>query len=310
MLDTEAGNALKQPNLLHKPVTLTNQVKPFIQCLRPKQWTKNLIVLAAAVFSINIITWQQFGIALLAFALFCLMSGCVYVLNDYMDRDRDKLHPDKCRRPIASGKLTTHTAIIAGSALFVVTTFGAFLVNNVFLYLLLIYFAINIAYSLYLKHIVILDVMIIAAGFVLRAIGGGIAINVPVTPWFILCTLLLSLFLAIGKRRNEVFMLEDKGESHRKVLRRYSLPLLDQLTSIVTTATIMSYALYTFTSGKPVEMMCTIPLVIYGMFRYLYLVHIEKKGGAPEKILLHDKPILYTVILYLALVIAILYFFS
>ncbi|MCE5284888.1 MAG: decaprenyl-phosphate phosphoribosyltransferase [Pelosinus sp.] len=310
MLDTEAGNALKQPNSLLKSTTLSSQIRPFIQCLRPKQWTKNLIVLAAAIFSINIITLPQIGIAFLAFALFCLMSGCVYVLNDFMDRERDKVHPEKCKRPIASGQLNLPTAIIAGSLLFLLTTGSAFCINPFFAYLLLIYFAINIAYSLYLKHIVILDVMIIAAGFVLRAIGGGIAIHVPVTPWFILCTLLLSLFLAIGKRRNEVFMLEDKGESHRKVLRRYSLPLLDQLTSIVTTATIMSYALYTFTSGKPVEMMCTIPLVIYGMFRYLYLIHIEKKGGAPEKILLHDKPILYTVILYLALVIAILYFCS
>jgi 4-hydroxybenzoate polyprenyltransferase len=308
MLDTQVDKTLK--NSIPNYPALTAQIIAFIQCLRPKQWTKNLIVLAAAVFSINIINLPQFGIAFLAFALFCLMSGCVYVLNDYMDRERDKVHPEKCQRPIAAGRLNPYTAITAGILLFAFTTYCAFAVNSVFAYLLLIYFAINIAYSLYLKHIVIIDVMIIAAGFVLRAVGGGIAIDVPVTPWFILCTLLLSLFLAIGKRRNEVFMLEDNGESHRKVLRRYSLPLLDQLTSIVTTATIMSYALYTFTSGKPVEMMCTIPLVIYGMFRYLYLIHIEKKGGAPEKILLHDKPILLTVVLYIMLVIGILYFFS
>jgi 4-hydroxybenzoate polyprenyltransferase len=310
MFDTETSNALKQQGLLPRAATISSQVKPFIQCLRPKQWTKNLIVLAAAVFSTNNITLPQIGCAILAFALFCLMSGCVYILNDFMDRERDKQHPEKCLRPMASGKLKPSTAIIAGIGVFSFTTFSAFQLNTVFACLLLVYFVMNIAYSLHLKHVVILDVMIIAAGFVLRAIGGGIAIHVTVTPWFILCTLLLSLFLAISKRRNEVFTLEDKSESHRKVLRRYSLPLLDQLTSIVTTATIMSYALYTFTSGKPIEMMCTIPLVIYGMFRYLYLVHIEKKGGAPEKILLHDKPILYTVILYIALVIAILYFFS
>lgn len=310
MLDTEASDTLKQQKSSTRPVIVAGQFIPFITCLRPKQWTKNFIVPAAAVFSINIITIEQMLAAVLAFVLFCLMSGCVYVLNDFMDRERDKKHPEKCHRPIASGKLHPYTAIMTGILVFIGTVFGAYQLNPAFTAILLVYFSMNIAYSLYLKHIVILDVMIIAAGFVLRAIGGGIAIDVPVTPWFILCTLLLSLFLAIGKRRNEVFMLEDNGESHRKVLRRYSLPLLDQLTSIVTTATIMSYALYTFTSGKPVEMMCTIPLVIYGMFRYLYLVHIEKKGGAPEKILLHDKPILYTVILYLVLVIGILYFYS
>lgn len=308
MLDTEASKALKQDSLARP--TIISQINPFIRCLRPKQWTKNLMVLAAAIFSINIVSLLQIGAALLAFVLFCLMSGCVYVLNDYMDRERDKIHPEKSKRPIASGELKPLTALTAGALLFLATMYAAFKVNTAFAYLLLIYFCINIAYSLYLKHIVIIDVMVIAAGFVLRAIGGGIAIHVPVTPWFILCTLLLSLFLAIGKRRNEVFILDDSGKSHRKVLDHYSLPLLDQLTSIVTTATIMSYALYTFTSGKPVEMMCTIPLVIYGMFRYLYLIHIEKKGGSPEKILLHDKPILYTVVLYIVLVIAILYFFA
>ena len=186
----------------------------------------------------------------------------------------------------------------------------SFLLNPLFTGLLILYFALNVSYSLALKHVVIIDIMIIAAGFVLRAIAGGLVIRVPLTPWFLICTLLLSLFLAIGKRRHELFLLENDKGAHRKVLDNYSFALLDQLNTIVTTATIISYSLFTFTSGRTIHLMWTIPLVIYGIFRYLYLIHIENKGGSPDRVLFEDKHILITVILYVISVVGILAYFE
>lgn len=207
---------------------------------------------------------------------------------------------------MASGELPPNLALVFGALLLIASLAVAYLLNPLFTGLLLLYFAMNVAYSFRLKHVVIIDIMIIAAGFVLRAIAGGLVIHVPFTPWFLLCTMLLSLFLAIGKRRHELYLLQSDVGSHRKVLDHYSFDLLDQMSSIVTTATIISYSLFTFTSGRTVHLMWTIPFVIYGMFRYLYLIHIEKKGGAPDKVLLEDRHILITVILYVVSVVVIL----
>ncbi|MDO3411177.1 decaprenyl-phosphate phosphoribosyltransferase [Saccharibacillus sp. CPCC 101409] len=276
--------------------------------LRPKQWTKNLLLFAALLFSYEKISPRTAGETLLGFLIFCLVAGCVYILNDVADRERDRAHPVKCRRPIASGRVGAGQAAAFGGILLLLSLTASFWLNPLFGALCVIYFAINTAYSFALKHVVILDVMTVAAGFVLRAIAGGVLIDVPFTPWFLLCTLLLSLFLAIGKRRHELVLLRQDTGSHRKVLDRYSIVLLDQMNTIVTTGAIISYSLFTFTSGRSIHLMWTIPLVVYGMFRYLYLIHIENKGGSPDKVLFEDKPILMTVALYAISVVCIFAF--
>lgn len=283
---------------------------PYIAVLRPKQWTKNVLVFAALIFSIKIVTVAMWGKCIASFLLFCLVSGCVYVLNDYVDREADSQHPEKRHRPIASGRLGPRRALVFGFILLVGSLFMAFALDPWFSLLLLGYFMINVAYSMKLKHIVIIDIMVIAFGFVLRAIGGGLVIGIAFTPWFLICTMLLALFLAISKRRHELYLLsENKGE-HRRVLEQYSPELLNQLNSIVTTAAIMSYSLFTFTSGHTIHLMWTIPLVMYGIFRYLYLIHMKGKGGKPEEILLEDGHILATVMLFAVMVVVILYYFE
>lgn len=283
---------------------------PYIAVLRPKQWTKNLLVFAALIFSIKIVTVDMWIKCIAGFLLFCSVSGCVYVLNDYLDREADSRHPEKKHRPIASGRLKPKGALAFGCILLIGSLLMAFALNPWFSLLLLGYFMINIAYSVKLKHIVIIDIMIIAFGFVLRAIGGGLVIDIAFTPWFLICTMLLALFLAISKRRHELYLLsENKGE-HRRVLEQYSPELLNQLNSIVTTAAIMSYSLFTFTSGHTIHLMWTIPLVMYGIFRYLYLIHMKGKGGRPEEILLEDGHILSTVMLFAVMVVVILYYFE
>ena len=294
--------------LVKKPVQdlFCGQVAGFIKCLRPRQWTKNLLVLGALLFSAAQVTPAQIAAGVTAFILFCLGSGSIYILNDFVDREADRVHPQKCRRPMAAGELEPHAGLFLGVVLAVGVCVYAFALRTSFGLVLVSYLLINIAYSFKLKNVVLLDIMAIAFGFVLRAVGGGLAIGVRLTPWFLLCTLLLALFLAIGKRRHELRLLEENKGAHRPVLLQYSTELLDKLSGIVTGATIMSYALYTFTAGKPVELMFTIPFVIYGIFRYLYLIHIKGQGGAPEKILLEDKPLLFTVLLYGATVLVIL----
>jgi 4-hydroxybenzoate polyprenyltransferase len=284
------------------------RVFSYIELLRPGQWSKNLLVFAALIFSIKEVTWLMTIKSVAGFLLFCLVSGCVYILNDYMDRAADSRHPEKRMRPLASGRIRPVHAIAFGTVLLLTVLAGGLFLNKEFAVLLLVYFIMNVAYSFKLKQIVIIDIMTIAFGFVLRAVGGGVVIGVNVTPWFLICTLLLALFLAISKRRHELWLL-DKGKGrHRKVLENYSAQLLDQLNSIVTTAAIMSYSLFTFTSGHTMKLMLTIPLVMYGIFRYLYLIHMKSEGGMPEKVLMEDRPILMTVLLFAVTVVAILYF--
>ncbi|PZE19598.1 decaprenyl-phosphate phosphoribosyltransferase [Paenibacillus xerothermodurans] len=281
----------------------------YFMLMRPRQWTKNLLVFAALIFSIRDADLSMLGQAVIGFILFCLVSSCVYVLNDYVDREKDRMHPEKRNRPLASGALHPQTALGFSFVLLAVCLLLAFRFQLVFGFVLLFYFCLNVAYSFRLKHVVIIDLLIIAAGFVLRAVGGGLVIGVPLTPWFIICTLLLALFLAIGKRRHELYLLQGDKGAHRKVLEFYSMDLLNQMTAIVTTATIMSYALFTFNSGHTIHLMWTLIFVLYGIFRYLYLVHMEGKGGRPEKLLLEDKHILMTVVLYgFSVAVILLYF--
>ncbi|TBL72444.1 decaprenyl-phosphate phosphoribosyltransferase [Paenibacillus thalictri] len=282
----------------------------YLALMRPRQWTKNLLVFAALIFSVRQADLHMFGQAFSGFVLFCLVSSCVYVLNDYVDRDRDRLHPEKKHRPLASGSIHPQTALLFGFVLLASCLVLAFRFQFAFGFVLAVYFCMNVLYSLRLKHVVILDLLIVASGFVLRAVGGGLVIGVPLTPWFLFCTMLLALFLAIGKRRHELALMQSGSGAHRKVLESYSMEMLNQMSGIVTTATIMSYALFTFTSGHTIHLMWTLIFVLYGMFRYLYLIHIEGKGGRPEKLLLEDKHILLTAVLFASSVVFLLLFFK
>ncbi|MEK4662524.1 decaprenyl-phosphate phosphoribosyltransferase [Priestia sp. FSL H7-0729] len=296
---------------MSSPATGTGStVSGLFRLLRPKQWTKNLLLFAALLFSFEEIRTETILATLLGFILFSLVAGCVYILNDFVDRDRDRQHPVKKYRPMASGQVNPTHALLFGIILLILSVGTAFMMNPLFGILCIVYFLLNVSYSFVLKHLVILDMMTIAAGFVLRAIAGGVLIQVPFTPWFLICTMLLSLFLAIGKRRNELTLLEGNTGSHRKVLDNYSITLLDQFNTIVTTATIISYSLFTFTSDRTIHLMWTIPLVIYGMFRYLYLIHMKNQGGSPDRVLFEDKPILITVILYVISVVIIFTIFE
>lgn len=272
--------------------------------MRPKQWTKNLLLFAALVFSQNLFHLPMLKDVSIAFIIFCLLSGSVYTLNDLIDLTQDRNHPKKSKRPLASGKLSPLTAIISGIILVVLSLTNAFWLNINFAWIALGYFILQIAYSTLLKHVVILDVLAVSAGFVLRAIAGAEVIDVPISSWLLICTILLALFLALGKRRHELLLLEDNAVHHRKILYEYSPGLLDQMISVATASTVVAYALYTM-SAETMEkfhtdnLKYTIPFVLYGIFRYLYLIHQKSGGGSPEKILLNDKPLLIDIILYL-----------
>jgi 4-hydroxybenzoate polyprenyltransferase len=282
----------------------------YIAQMRPRQWTKNLLVFAALIFSIKVSNMEMLYETVVGFLLFCFVSSSVYFLNDFIDREADRQHPEKKHRPMASGAINPYVALGFGAMLLMVSILAAFIFHYQFGIVLIVYFLLNVAYSLKLKHVVILDVLIIASGFVLRAVGGGLIINVPLTPWFIMCTMLLALFLAISKRRHELYLLKSGKGAHRRVLNFYSLELLNQFNSIVTTLIVVSYALFTFTSGHTIQLMWTLIFVIYGIFRYLYLIQMEGKGGKPEKVLLEDKHILATVMLYALSVVVILVYFE
>ena len=278
--------------------------------MRPSQWSKNLLVFAALVFSLKSVTIDLVINSIYGFIFFLLVSSCVYILNDFMDREADRQHPTKRFRPLASGVLNPHLTMVFGGILLIACLGLSALFSIPFSLLLTLYFIVNVLYSTGLKHVVILDVMIVASGFVLRAIGGAVLINVKLTPWFLICIMFLSLFLAISKRRHELILSQESDAVPRKVLQFYNKELLDQMNSIVTTATLISYALFTFTSGRTVYLMWTIPLVFYGIFRYLYLIHVEGKGGDPDKLLFEDKHILITILLFAVSVISILGFFE
>ena len=275
--------------------------------MRPRQWTKNLLVFAALIFSQNLFNTSMSRDSFIAFVIFCLLSGSVYTLNDLLDIKQDRLHPKKSKRPLASGKLKPATAIIAGVLLVILSLANAFWLNTNFGLISLSYFILQIAYSTILKHIVILDVLAVSVGFVLRAIAGAEVIDVPISSWLLVCTILLALFLSLGKRRHEILLLDENAANHRKILYEYSPALLDQMISVVTASTVVAYALYTMsvetiTKFQTDNLKYTIPFVLYGIFRYLYLIHQKSEGGSPEKILLNDKPLLVNIILYLTIV--------
>jgi len=280
--------------------------------MRPQQWTKNLAVFVALVFAQGITEPSLLGISISAFVVFCVLCGGIYILNDIVDVESDRKHPLKCKRPIASGAMGAglggwvSMGAVSGSML------GAFAISRLFGFVALGYLALQLAYTFRLKHEVIIDTFCIAASFFLRVIGGACAISVEVSPWLLVCTFFLSLFLALSKRRHEVLLLQESAQGHRKVLRKYSVPLLDQMISVVSAGVVVSYSVYTL-SPETVErfgttnLVYTIPFVLYGVYRYFYLVHMKKLGGSPETALLSDKPLLINIILYAIVVGIVLY---
>jgi len=274
-----------------------------IRSMRPHQWTKNLILFAGLIFAGRLFDIFSDLTAVAAFFIFCLLSSAIYIINDIKDVERDRKHPIKCKRPIAAGDLSIQAAAVAAAIISACALLSAFLLDIGFGVVSLIYFVLLFAYSFWLKHIVILDVLTLAIGFVLRAIGGAEAVNVEFSSWLLLCTILLALFLALSKRRHELVLLGDNAQSHRKILEEYSPYLLDQMIGVVTASTLMAYALYTMADETIKKfgtsyMILTVPFVIYGIFRYLYLVHQKEEGGNPSSILISDKPILINVVLW------------
>lgn len=285
-----------------------NKLKSYIKLFRPKQWIKNLFVFAALVFSNNILHADLLERTLLCFVLFCAASSSVYILNDIIDASKDRLHPKKKFRPIASGAISKTEALVLLFILVPAVLIGSFIFSKLLFLLIIVYFTNNILYCFVLKNMVIIDVMSIAVGFILRVISGCIAIDVFISPWLLLCTLLLSLFLGFSKRRNELLVLEEKAEHHRKILDEYSLEFIDKMLSIIISSTVMAYTLYTFSSRSNYYLMSTIPFVLYGIFRYQYIIYKKNEGGSPEEVVLSDKPLLIDMILWVLSSAAIIYF--
>jgi 4-hydroxybenzoate polyprenyltransferase len=274
-----------------------------VRAMRPHQWTKNGLVLAALIFAMKWHDPVAVRLTVQAFIAFCLLSSFTYLLNDIRDAEEDKHHPVKRNRPIASGMLRPGTAGAAAAVLFVAGMALAFGVNLATGTIAASYIAITVLYQLGLKAVVILDVLAISAGFVLRAVAGATAIQAEISPWLLICTVQLSLFLALGKRRQEIVLLGDGAAAHRAALAHYSTYLLDQMISVVTASTVMAYALYTISDRTvhlvgSTNMMYTLPFVLYGIFRYLYIMHSHGMGDAPDRALFADKPLLASVVLF------------
>jgi 4-hydroxybenzoate polyprenyltransferase len=326
----EEQKALRSPTNTGaiKPFTpgTGNRIRALLSSMRPKQWTKNLALFVGLIFAQQLLNPASLERTILAFVVFCLASSSIYLFNDILDMETDRQHPIKSKRPLASGDLPISWAIATICILLlgcVGLTLLIFTIPNqqqidtlalpgganvLFALTVVAYLLLMALYSVRLKHVVVLDVFIIASGFVLRIVAGAVVIPVTISPWLYLVTILLSLFLALSKRRHEMVLLQGEASNHRRILKEYSLPLLDQMITIVTAATIMAYSLYTFEgpTGNH-RLMITIPLVLYGMFRYLYLIHMRMEGGSPEEVLLRDRHMLGTVVLCTAAIIIVLY---
>jgi len=281
--------------------------------MRPKQWVKNIFIFTALIFSKNVFNLQMFLTSIETFSTFCLISGGIYILNDLSDIEADKNHHRKSLRPLASGRLDP---LIAKIVLIVVLTLSlifSFLINRALGLTALAYIIIQFAYSLFLKNVVIADVFCIAAGFFLRVVAGAEAIEVPISSWLLICTIFISLFLGLSKRRHEFILLGKEARNHRKVFDEYNITLLDQMVSVATAGTVISYSLYTLSPEtvrkfNTENLWLTIPIVLYGIFRYLYLVYQKEGGGNPESTLFEDKQILVSLALYGIVVGIILYY--
>ncbi len=287
------------------------QVTAALISLRPRQWVKNLFVFAGVIFSQNLVSpliWPALG----AFAVFCALSGAIYLINDVADMEKDRLHPTKRRRPIASGALPRSTALAFAAVLLAGSLGAAFRLSWPFGLTALAYGGLLVAYSAWLKHIVILDVLTVAMGFVLRAVAGAEAVGVEISGWLVICTILIALFLALGKRRHEYLTLQGDAAAHRPILAEYSEGFLDQMIAVVTASTVTAYALYTMspeTVGKFHTRLLplTLPFVLYGIFRYLYLLYRRDLGGNPSDLLLSDRALLVNTLLWMLALVVIIY---
>lgn len=280
--------------------------------LRPEQWIKNLFVFAGLLFGRRLLDVDAVMLASATFVIFCALSGAVYLFNDVADRDADRRHPLKSDRPIASGRLSPRAALIAAGFCVAAALQSAILVRPALGVVAGVYLALLLMYSVVLKHVVIVDVLAIAGGFVLRAIAGAVAVSVPISHWLLVCTTLLALFLGLSKRRHELTLLAEGATGHRPILEEYSPHLLDQMISVVTASALVAYAVYA-TSPETAQRLgtdrlgLTIPFVLYGIFRYLYLVHRKRAGGSPAALLLTDWPLLACVALWVVSVVLLLY---
>lgn len=282
-----------------------------VEAVRPKQWTKNLLAFAALLFAKRLTDPSALASAFIAFGALCLAAGACYLVNDIADAERDRKHPEKASRAIASGRLSVRLATWAAIVLMLAAVGCALTVNYSLAVCIAVYIVSTLAYTFVFKHVVVLDVLLVALGFVFRAVAGALAIQVEISSWLLLCTFLLALFLAIAKRRGELQMLA-LAEEHRETLGEYNQYLLDQMTAVVTSGALLSYCLYTFSERTihevgSTDLKYTIPFVVYAIFRYLYLVHIRGLGADPSQLFLRDKPLLVSVILWAVLCGIILY---
>jgi 4-hydroxybenzoate polyprenyltransferase len=280
--------------------------------LRPGQWTKNLFVFAGLLFSLKLFEPRAIATAVEAFVIFCALSGIVYLLNDVLDRESDRRHPAKCTRPIAAGDLSVAAALAAAALVGALALIAAFSLSWQFGIVATAYVGLQALYSASLKHIVILDVLTIAIGFVLRAVAGAVVLDVMISHWLLVCMILLALFMALAKRRHELVLLADGAASHRPILGEYSAYLLDQMIAVVTASTLIAYIFYTISPETEQKfgttwLGLTIPFPLYGIFRYLYLVHKRELGGSPADLLLNDRPLLACVTFWVLAVVLIIY---
>ncbi len=301
--------------MIHGPLSawrlLPLSLRGLIRTMRPKQWAKNGFIFAGIVFDRQLHHADSFLRVLVGFVLLCLTASTIYLINDIVDIERDRMHPKKKLRPIPSGQLSIPLAMTAAVILPIIAI-GIALAYSVPLALVLIlYLTLHIAYSFYLKNMILIDVFAIAAGFVLRVLAGVVVITVAsFSPWLYVCTGALSLFLAVGKRRQELILLAGNAAEVRATYKHYNLPLLDDMLRMVTTGSVITYTLYTVeakTNLAPNAMLLTVPFVVYGIFRYLYLIHVKGEGGAPDELLFKDKPLLVSIILWVLSVIGVLY---
>jgi 4-hydroxybenzoate polyprenyltransferase len=279
--------------------------------MRPRQWVKNLFVFAGLIFAQKLFTPLAL-VALAAFAIFCALSGAVYLVNDVADRDKDRLHPTKRLRPLASGRLSVPAAVLAALLLVALSLTASLLISWSLAVVAAAYVTLLILYSVWLKHLVIVDVLVVAAGFVLRAVAGAVAIDVEISGWLLICTILIALFLALGKRRYEYLALGGGAAAHRPILAEYSAELLDQMIAVVTASTVTAYALYTMSPETVAKfhthlLPATLPFVLYGIFRYLYLLYRRQLGGNPSELFLNDGPLLLNTFLWFLMVLVIVY---
>ena len=287
-------------------------VADLVRLLRPSQWVKNLFIFAALLFSKHLFMADSVGRSIGAFVAFCLLASAAYVLNDVRDAENDRRHPTKSTRPVAAGRVPPSTALGLAAGLAMAALVLSIVLGRGFLEIAVAFAVLQVAYSFALKNVVILDAMAIAAGFVLRAVAGGVVIDVEVSPWLVICTFLLALFLGFSKRRHEVLLLDEGAANHRASLRDYSPYFLDQMIAVVTASTVVAYAIYTVSPEVREKLhtdslYLTIPFVLYGIFRYLYLVHRREGGGDPTRELLTDRPLWVNVVCWIGAVIWLLY---